>query len=75
MAYIPPAYTAVDFELSTYTVSAVDALDFTLIGDVVVATNPKVKISGAFSSKPIKLKVSGSFVEETMKVKVSGTFK
>jgi len=36
--------------------------------------NPKVKVSGTFSTKPIKVKIGGSFVEKTQKVKVSGAF-
>lgn len=37
-------------------------------------TNPLVKLSGTFASKPINFKSSGTFAEKTMMVKVGGTF-
>lgn len=36
--------------------------------------NPKVKIGGVFTTKPIKVKLSGTFTEKPMKVKVGGIF-
>lgn len=37
-------------------------------------TNPKVKVSGTFSTKTIKTKISGTFTEKPLLVKVGGTF-
>jgi len=36
--------------------------------------NPQVKLSGSFTSKPVKIKLSGTFVEKPMKVKVGGSW-
>ena len=36
--------------------------------------NPKVKVSGTFSTKKTLVKIGGTFAEKPVKVKVSGTF-
>jgi len=62
MAYIPPDYTAVDFELSVYTAPAVNALDFQLIGEAATGTNMKINIGDSFKDvDALKINIGDSW--------------
>jgi len=61
-------------DLTEIFVNLVNDIEISATGEAPTTTNPKVKVSGTFSTKTIKTKISGTFTEKPIKVKVSGSF-
>ncbi len=54
--------------------ASVDHIRITVYYTEAAGLNPKVKVSGAFSTKVTKVKIGGNFAEKPVMVKVGGTF-